>query len=235
MRLSNRLRMVADMVPDCDAVADIGCDHAYLSVWLLREGKANYAYACDVRKGPLTKAAETIRFFHMQERAETILCDGLAGLVPAQAQVIVMAGMGGELTNRILTDGSDCACAAETLVLQPQSDWDTVRRRVYALGFAITDERCVYEDGKYYLCMRADRVSSEGAEPVSYTDAEYRYGRILPQRKDMTYLAWLTEECEKKIAMVTRLSEANTSLAVSRLPSAVAELNELVDVIRKFL
>ena len=232
MRLSNRLRMVADMVPDCDAVADIGCDHAYLSVWLLREGKAKYAYACDVRKGPLTKAAETITFFHMQERAETILCDGLAGLTPGKAQVIVMAGMGGELTNRILTDGSDCACAAETLVLQPQSDWDLVRRRVYALGFAITDERCVYEDGKYYLCIRADRAH---AESVPYTDAEYRYGQILPQRKDMTYLSWLTEECEKKIAMVTRLTEAETPLAAARLESAVAELSELAGVIRKMV
>ena len=231
MRLSNRLRMVADMVPNCDAVADIGCDHAYLSVWLLREGKARYAYACDVRKGPLAKAAETIRFFHMQEHAETILCDGLAGLKPGCAQVIVMAGMGGELTNRILTEGSECASAAQVLVLQPQSDWDMVRRRVYALGFTIADERCVYEDGKYYLCMKA--VKGKAEEP-DYSDAEFRYGRILPKRKAMTYLSWLTEECEKKIAMLQRLSEADTPMAALRLETATAELNELVTVIRQF-
>lgn len=232
MRLSNRLRMVADMVPNCEAVADIGCDHAYLSVWLLREGKANYAYACDVRKGPLAKAAETIHFFHMQERAETILCDGLAGLTPGKAQVIVMAGMGGELTNRILTDGRGCAQSAEALVLQPQSDWEMVRRRVYDLGFAITEERCVNEDGKYYLCMRAEKGT---ADATAYSDAEYRYGRILTQRKDMTYLAWLTEECEKKITMLNRLTEADTPLAAARMETATAELNELVTVIRQFI
>ena len=231
MRLSDRLRMVAGMVPSCEAVADVGCDHAYLSVWLLREGKARYAYACDVRKGPLAKAEETIRFFHMQERAETVLCDGLAGLRPGDAQVIVMAGMGGELTNRILTEGSDRACAAETLILQPQSDWDLVRRRVYALGFVITDEQCVFEDGKYYLCMRADRRDDV---ETGYSDAEYRYGRSLPQKKDMTYLAWLTEECEKKTAMVERLSEADTQAAAERLVSATEELRELIAVMHRF-
>lgn len=231
MRLSNRLRMVADMVPNCDAVADIGCDHAYLSVWLLREGKARYAYACDVRKGPLAKAAETIRFFHMQERAETVLCDGLTGLEPGCAQVIVMAGMGGELTSRILTEGSECACSAQVLVLQPQSDWDMVRRRVYALGFAIVDERCVYEDGKYYLCLKAVRGNAEESD---YSDSEFRYGRVLPKRKDITYLSWLTEECEKKIAMLRRLSEADTPMAALRLETATAEIKELVTVIRQF-
>ncbi|MBO4653898.1 MAG: SAM-dependent methyltransferase [Lachnospiraceae bacterium] len=252
MRLSDRLRMVAGMVPSCEAVADVGCDHAYLSVWLLREGRTKYAYACDVRKGPLAKAEETIRFFHMQERAETVLCDGLAGLAPGAAQVIVMAGMGGELTNRILTEGSDRAVAAETLVLQPQSDWDLVRRRVYALGFVITDEQCLYEDGKYYLCMRADRgdvakrnaadiacccgdpADAAGADEQEYTDAEYRYGRILPRKKDMTYLAWLTEECAKKTAMVERLTETDTEAAAARLASATAELRELVDVMHRF-
>ena len=252
MRLSDRLRMVAGMVPPCEAVADVGCDHAYLSVWLLREGRTNYAYACDVRKGPLAKAEETIRFFHMQERAETVLCDGLAGLKPGAAQVIVMAGMGGELTNRILAEGSECARAAETLILQPQSDRDLVRRRVYELGFVITDEQCVYEEGKYYVCMRADRrdaaerkaadgsCSCSGAEAETcaddreYTDAEYLYGRILPRKKDMTYLAWLTEEYAKKTAMVERLTETDTAAAEERLASATAELRELIDVMHKF-
>lgn len=236
MRLSNRLRMVADLVPPCEAVADVGCDHAYLSVWLLRGGVAQYAYACDVRVGPLAKAAETIRFFHMQERAQTVLCDGLAGLRPGDAQVIVMAGMGGELTNRILAEGSECAKAAKCLVLQPQSDWELVRRRVYELGFAITDERCVFEDGKYYVAMRAERIadaaSVAGEKP--YDMAEYRYGRILPRKKDMTYLAWLTAECEKKTAMLKRLAEAGTEAAGARIESAAAELAELAAVMRSF-
>ena len=231
MRLSNRLRMVAGMVPCCNAVADVGCDHAYLSVWLLREGTARYAYACDVRKGPLAKAAETIRFFHMQERAETVLCDGLAGLRPGDAQVIVMAGMGGELTTRILTDGEEVATAADTLILQPQSDWELVRKRMYAMGYAIADEQCVYEDGKYYLCLRAER---KGTKEPAYSGAEFSYGRILPDRGDMTYLAWLTEECDKKTAMLLRLAEADTPAAAERAESAAEELRELVGVIRRF-
>ncbi|MBR5713034.1 MAG: SAM-dependent methyltransferase [Lachnospiraceae bacterium] len=229
MRLSGRLRMVADMVKPCEAVADIGCDHAYLSVWLLREGIAKYAYACDVRKGPLAKAEETIRFFHMQERAKTVLCDGLAGITPGEAQVIVMAGMGGELTNRILREGKEVAEAAECLVLQPQSDWELVRRYVYDMGYAITDEQCTFEDGKYYVCMRAERAGEE----KPYSDTEYRYGRILPEKGDVTYLAMLAAECEKKAAMLQRLASAGTESAEARIASATEELTELTCVIRK--
>ena len=247
MRLSERLRMVAGMVPHCNAVADVGCDHAYLSVWLLREGIASYAYACDVRPGPLSKAAETIRFFHMGERATTVLCDGLSGLSPGDASVIVMAGMGGELMTRLLADGDACVQAAGCLVLQPQSDRESVRRRVYAAGFVITDEQCVFEDGKYYTCFQALPRSAlnGGATPavtvadphwdVPYEPAEYRYGRIPALKKDMTYLAWLTEECEKKTAMVERLAAADTALASERLPGAAAELAEIAGVIRQFL
>lgn len=226
--------MVADMVPVCDTVADIGCDHAYLSVWLLRECKARYAYACDVRPGPLEKASETIRFFHMEERAETILCDGLEGLVPGDADVIVMAGMGGELMTRILTDGAGVAARSKCLLLQAQSDRESVRRKVEELGFVITDERCVVEDGKFYLCMSAvpaSDVSAEAREP--YEPWEYRYGRWLVKRKDMTYLSWLTEECEKKIAMLNGLLAADTALANERLASAAAECEEIASVMKR--
>ena len=234
MRLSKRLRMVADMVPVCDTVADIGCDHAYLSVWLLRENTARCAYACDVRPGPLAKAQETIRFFHMEERAETILCDGLSGLVPGDADVIVMAGMGGELMTRLLSEGAACAAKAKCLLLQAQSDRESVRREVASLGFVITDERCVVEDGKFYLCMSAVPAAEASEEArAPYDPWEYRYGRWLVRRKDMTYLTWLTEECEKKVAMVERLLAADTPPANERLASAAAECEEITSVMKR--
>jgi len=250
--------MVAGMVPRAETIADIGCDHAYLSVWLLRERIAGFAYACDVRPGPLAKAGETIRFFHMQERAKTVLCDGLTGLRPGDAEVIVIAGMGGELMTRILADGEACVRSARCLVLQPQSDREKVRRKVTELGFVITEEQCLREDGIYYLCMTAypraalpDAPDTDAADTAAgklpdtgvtatdrrtepYAPWEYRYGRWLTERRDPTYLAWLTEECEKKTAMVSRLLQAGTKLAEERLKDATAELAELAGVMRRF-
>ncbi len=234
MRLSKRLRTVAGMVPECRAVADVGCDHGYLGVWLLREGIAGYAYEMDVRPGPLAKAAESIRFFHMQERAETILSDGLIELMPGAAEVIVMAGMGGELMTRLLTEGAEQTASAECLVLQPQSDPAMVRRRVYEEGFRIEREECVFEDEKYYVAMKAVRNNPADRE-APYTETEYRYGRCLPAAKDVTYLAYLTAECEKKVAMVERLLAADTAAAEERLATAAAELSELAGVIRGML
>ena len=68
MRLSKRLRVVADMVKPGNAVADIGCDHGYLSVWLVREHIAAHAIAMDLREGPLSSAKEHIRFFHQGQQ-----------------------------------------------------------------------------------------------------------------------------------------------------------------------
>lgn len=235
MRLSERLRMVASMVHRCDTVADIGCDHAYLSVWLLREGIAGKALACDVRPGPLAKAEKTIAFFHMQERARTILCDGLAGVRPGEAQVIVMAGMGGLLMTRLLADGAAVVAGAERLVLQPQSDPELVRRQVYAAGFRIEEEQCTFEDGKYYVAFAAVKDNAPEKREKPYEPWEYRYGRCLTAAKNEIYLAWLTAECEKKTAMVRNLLAADTPLAAERLPGAAEELAELAGVIRRMV
>ena len=85
MRLSKRLRVVADMVKPGNVVADIGCDHGYLSVWLVREHKAAGAIAMDLREGPLNSAKENIRFFHQENRIETRLSDGMDELKPGEA------------------------------------------------------------------------------------------------------------------------------------------------------
>lgn len=232
MRLSERLRMVADMVPKCRTIADVGCDHGYLSVWLLRENRADYAIAMDVRTGPLAKAGETISFFHQTSRAETRLSDGLTELKPGEADCIVCAGMGGELISRILDNGKACIDTVNTLILQPQSDQELVRRTVYRLGFRIEDERCLTELGKFYICMRAVRATDCVPMPE---DAEFRYGTALVARKDIEYLGWLTAECEKKTAMVQQLMRAGTTAAGERLAGAAEELEMLSDTIRKML
>ena len=85
MRLSKRLALVASFVNEGSSLADIGTDHGYIPIALTRQGKVTRAIAMDVRKGPLERAREHIREYHLEERIETRLSDGAERLKAGEA------------------------------------------------------------------------------------------------------------------------------------------------------
>ena len=60
MELSKRLHMVASMVEKGSIPADVGCDHGYVAVYLIREGVCPRVFAMDVNVGPLERAREHV-------------------------------------------------------------------------------------------------------------------------------------------------------------------------------
>ncbi len=228
MHLSVRMHMVADMVPQSRCVADVGCDHGYLSIWLIREGIVERAIAMDLRKGPLARARENIRFFHQQERIETRLSDGVEKLHPGEADTIVIAGMGGELMSGILAAGHRQVQKANCLVLQPQSDVHLVRQQIRKDGYRIVAEDACYEDGKYYVVMRAEH----GDAPKSEKPYADRYGTHLIMSGHPVYLEYLRMELGKKRAMIEQMLQADTPLANARLAWAKEEEALLVQALQ---
>ena len=156
MQLSKRLRAVADLVPGGTVPADVGTDHAYIPIALVEEGKIPRALAMDINQGPLTRAEENIKAHGLEEKIETRLSDGLEKMKKGEADTVLIAGMGGLLTVRILSSKREVLGGA-TLVLQPQSDLPSVRGWLAEEGYAITAEDLVLEDGKYYPMMRAQK------------------------------------------------------------------------------
>ena len=112
------------------------------------------AIAMDVRKGPLSRAQEHIRQYGLEEYIQTRLSDGLEGLKAGEGDTLVIAGMGGPLMERILTDGRSVRNSFSELILQPQSDIPHFRRFIQSEGWEITEEKMVEEDGKFYPMMR---------------------------------------------------------------------------------
>ena len=103
--LSIRMQAVADLVSDGMRIADIGTDHGFVPIALVSAGRCPYAVAADVRRGPLSHAAENIRKYGLSEVIETRLSDGLEKIKPGEADSIIIAGMGGMLMIRILEEG----------------------------------------------------------------------------------------------------------------------------------
>lgn len=153
MELSARLKAVADMVTKGNRVCDVGCDHGYISIYLVKNGISPFVYAMDVNKGPLLRAKEHILAYGYADKIETILSDGLVALGDRESDALVCAGMGGRLIIKILHDGMEQVLKMKELILQPQSEIHLVREYLRNQGFYIDKENMVFEDGKYYPMM----------------------------------------------------------------------------------
>ncbi|MDR0405851.1 MAG: class I SAM-dependent methyltransferase, partial [Clostridiales bacterium] len=93
MILTPRLAAVAAFVPPCGTLADIGTDHAYIPIHLLRKGVVRRAVASDVAAGPARAALANVKAYGLESRVEIVIGDGLEKI--GAVDVIVMAGMGG--------------------------------------------------------------------------------------------------------------------------------------------
>ncbi len=148
--LRPRLALCAELVRPGRALADIGTDHAYLPIWLLKSGKTPRALACDVNPGPLEAARRHARRYGVGEELRLLLSDGLREVPPEDAEDVVIAGMGGELILRIVAEAPWLRDGAKRLVLQPMSAADKLRLGLKELGFQVLEERAAVDGGKPY-------------------------------------------------------------------------------------
>ena len=170
MQLSKRLSAVAEFVTPGGCLVDVGTDHGYVPIALLEQKKISSAIAMDVNRGPLERAREHIAQYNMGDYIETRLSDGLHALQAGEGDSLLIAGMGGGLTVRILSEGEPLLSGFGELILEPQSDIDRVRAWLLEHGFFLAQENFVEEDGKYYPILRAVHGEKEDlkAEELFY-------------------------------------------------------------------
>ena len=101
VNLSPRLLAVARLVPKCSVVADIGTDHAYVPIYLVENGIADFVIASDVVEGPAMRAIENIKRHNLSDKIDVRIGNGLEKV--KQADVIIIAGMGGKLICDIIS------------------------------------------------------------------------------------------------------------------------------------
>lgn len=189
--LSKRMQMVAGMVSKGNVTADIGCDHGFVSIYLIEQGICPHVIAMDVNEGPLLRAKEHICERGLESYIDVRLSDGIDKLQNKEAESIIIAGMGGKLVMKILSDHMDKVRDLKEVILQPQSDLHLVRHFLEENGFQIVQEDMVEDAGKFYPCMKA--VFSR-EKKNAYTEAEQWYGPFLLQQKHPVLYDYLLKE-----------------------------------------
>ena len=218
--ISDRLLACAGFIAPGDRVADIGCDHGYLSIHLITNGIASSCIASDVREGPLQSAIRNAKRFGVANNIEFFLSDGVQN-IPRDFDTLVCAGMGGDTMIHILESAPWLRNDQYRLILQCQSKAPMLRHYLSDSGWAIRDE-VVLKDGKFlYTVME---VIWKPGFPL--TTGEWYFPPVIeakhPTRESAAYYRWVVHGLRIKLA-------GQGEQAGPELTEALAELELLAN------
>lgn len=217
LELSPRLGAIAGLVPEgCECLADIGTDHGYVPVSLLLEGKIRRAIAADIGAPPLDHARRTAEQYGVTEKLDFRLGNGLSVLEPGEAEVIVIAGMGGDAITEILA-AAPWSRAGPLLLLQPMSKAEVLRAFLPENGYAVAAERLVQDKGVLYPILTV-----QGGEMPPVSDAQ-AWGGIRLEGDPLRGL-YIADR-------LLRLRRAAAGLAKARDPDMAGKRERLLGVI----
>ena len=183
MKLSKRLQTIFDMLPSCNVAADIGSDHGKLIISLYLGNKISKGYAVENKKGPFERLKKEIEAHNLLDKITPMLSDGVSEL-PNDTDIVIVAGMGGSLINKILVKDKDKLTNVRYIIVDPHNAIKDVREEITNIGYHITNEEIIFEDGIYYEIILFEKGLSN-----KLTDLEKEFGPILLKKKDEIFKA----------------------------------------------
>lgn len=172
IKLTNRLKSIADMVQKGERIADVGCDHGYIPVYLVGEGISPSAVACDINKGPLNSCSLLVKQYGLENKIKCVLSDGLKQVSSSDYDTVIIAGMGGELIADILSREKEIR--DKRLILNPMTHPELARKWLFDNGFTI-DNDIIVPDGKYHYSVFTSHYTGEISDKK---DIDYFLGNI---------------------------------------------------------
>lgn len=225
--LSQRLERVAAHVPAGARLADIGSDHAYLPVALMRRGAIAAAVAGEVAATPFQAANRTVADNGLAQHITVRLADGLAAIEPADAiTAISLCGMGGETIRDILNSGKAHLNGRERLILQPNGGEQPLRQWLMDNGYQILHEELLRENRFYYEIIVAERT-----EAMTYTAEQLYFGPLQMQARSPEFLAkWqrIVREKRKTLASLEQARQVVPEQKVQEIAQQVKWIDQLL-------
>lgn len=222
MKISNRLKLIASFVDDNSYVIDVGCDHALLSIFLVKNKTDVKVIASDVNKGPLEGAKKNIQEYNLEDKIEVKLGDGIA-TINENVDTIVISGLGGETIIEILKDDINRLNNIKTIILSPHSDIYQVRKEVVKIGFKIEDELFTYDQNKPYVVIKFVK----GKE--NYSDDELFFGPIILKNKNEFFYKYYQELKNKNKQVLNKIPNDNIEIR-NKIEKEIERLDKVLNV-----
>lgn len=170
MKLSKRLSSLVKYINKDDSVADIGCDHAYLDIYLILNNKVDKALVSDINIGAINNGIKNIKRYHLEDKIKAVCADGISK-IDEDINTLVISGMGSSTIIKILSDKK--LSQINKLIIQSNNDYYLLRKEICKLGFYITNESYIIDNEKNYVNI----VFARGIK--KYSELDLKYGPIL--------------------------------------------------------
>ena len=231
MNLGNRLQCIANQIDSGARVADIGTDHAYIPVYLVKEGISQFVIASDVNKGPLEKAKKHVAKNGLGESITTRLGGGLSVLGDSEVDEVIIAGMGGVLISQIIEDDFEKASTVKKLVLQPMQASHELRKYLFENGFKVEKECLAKEDEKIYEIIIASYSEVQCKTENEIDEVYFEIGKKLLETDEKELLIeFLDKKIKKYKGIISNLEGNKTIKAVSRLEFCSDRLKKIKEI-----
>lgn len=213
MTLSKRLELIAKKVETGDIVADVGCDHAYLSIYLVKNFICDHVIATEISKGPYNNAKNNIVLNGVENKIKLYLTDGLSN-VTDYINTIIISGMGTDTIMGILNNYNNLN-NINKIIISSHNKYIHMRKFLNQIGFIIVDEEYIDDKNKMYLVMTAKKSSKKN------TSNEINYG--LKLKKNVFFYEWYL----KKILLLLK--------EVPKYSTRYQELEKEIEIIKEYI
>ncbi|EOU1827504.1 class I SAM-dependent methyltransferase [Clostridium perfringens] len=225
MELSKRLKRIAEHVDKCESVADIGTDHGYIPIYLVKEGICKKAIASDINKGPIEKAKVNVAFEGVSNKVKCLLGPGLNPLKVGEVNGVILAGMGGNLTRDILLADIDKVKKYDFIILQPAQNPEVLREFLYKNDYEIIDEDLIKDEGRFYELFKVKY--NENSEKLVFEDElEYEVSPLLRKKNHQLFKEFIEEKINRCETILSFIKE-DTEAAKKRKSDLEEKINKL--------
>ena len=195
MKINHRLKVLGDLVPDNSTCLDVGCDHAFLDIYLTNSGRGIKAIASDVAEGPLEQAKQNIKREKLEGKIEVRLGNGL-NTYTNDIDTVIISGMGGRNMIGIFKNNLKKLKNIETLILSPNNYQQDVKRFLCKNGFYIDNEEFVKDKKFIYQIL----IFKKGKR--IYTKRQYFFGPIFLIKKGELFEEYYKRELKSREIML---------------------------------
>ena len=225
MELSKRLKRIAEHVDKCESVADIGTDHGYIPIYLVKEGICEKAIASDINKGPIEKAKVNVAFEGVSNKIKCLLGPGLNPLKVGEVNGVLLAGMGGNLTRDILLADMEKVKKYDFIILQPAQNPEVLREFLYKNDYEIIDEDLIKDEGRFYELFKVKY--NENSEKLVFEDElEYEVSPLLREKNHPLFKEFIEEKINRCETILSFIKE-DTEAAKKRKSDLEEKINKL--------